>query len=78
MAKKTKKTKITETLVNQLQENPSPVIKEEEEKPTKERKKTSKKHTKPSPQKSKFFDKPIHQTPDSEIEGINLGISGVL
>lgn len=79
MAKKTKKTKITETLVAQLQETPiveeeTPVVEIEEEE--KEEPKPEPEPVKPTPQKSKFYDKVKTSKTDSETAGINFGLSG--
>lgn len=80
MAKKTKKTKITETLVAQLQE--TPIVEEqeieEEEKEVKEEEKEEPKPepVKPTPQKSKFYDKVKTSKTDSETAGINFGLTG--
>lgn len=78
MAKKARKTKITETIVNQLQE--TPVVEEEvkEEVKIEERKEKGEHKEKPVPQKSKLFDKIKESQVDSETSGINFGISGVL
>lgn len=73
MAKKTKKTKITETIVTQLQ-NPEEEVKEV---PVEETIKEEKKK-KPEPQTSKFFDTPVQESRDPETSGINFGIGGVL
>ena len=84
MAKKSKKTKITETLVNQLQEVTPEKVEVEEEKKEKEekivveKKKTPHRPHKPAPQKSKLFDKPVKEKPDSETDGISFNIFGVL
>lgn len=85
MAKKVKKAKITETIVNQLQETPTEEAKEvfpaeevpvEKPKPV-EKKKEGKHHN--HPQKSKSLDvKPGLETSDSETAGIGFGIFGVL
>lgn len=82
MAKKTKKTKITETLVAQLQETPiveEQEIEKEEEKvieEVKEEPKSEPKPVKPTPQKSKFYDKVKTSKTDSETAGINFGLTG--
>lgn len=85
MAKKSKKTKITETLVNQLQEVTPEKVEVEEEKKEKEekvvvveKKKTPHHPHKPAPQKSKLFDKLVKEKPDSETDGISFNIFGVL
>lgn len=71
-----KKNKITETIVNHLQEIPMPEQKEVEEEvviPEKEEEKVT-----VQPQKSKLFNKPVSGKTDSETTGINFGIFGVL
>ena len=89
MAKKTKKSKITDTLVNQLQETPTPIIEERnpevevvgvKEKPKEQEEKKVIPHKKPriSRQSSKFFDEPVSPMEDSATIDVNLGISGVL
>lgn len=84
MAKKIKKTKITETLVTQLQETPiveeTPVVEEQEisvvEEEEKEEPKPEPKPVKLTPQKSKFYDKVKTSKTDSETAGINFGLTG--
>lgn len=83
MAKKSKKNKITETIVTQLQEPTTltpPVEVKEEVKPKKEeepKKKREHRH-RVRPQESKLFDKPSTQNMDSETAGINFGMLGIL
>lgn len=89
MAKKIKKTKITETLVTQLQDvKESPVIEEqqepvviEEEKKIDKKRETPRHHDhkkKHVSQKSKSYITQVPQRQDSETFGISLGLGGIL